>query len=79
MTQIDDLILISVDDHIIEPPDLFATHLPAKYLDRAPKLSRNASSRRSRRSAIASASSPVSTAALALSRAGNGLPKTWCG
>jgi hypothetical protein len=42
MAQIDDLILISVDDHIIEPPDLFAAHLPAKYLDRAPKLSRNA-------------------------------------
>ncbi len=39
---IDDLILISVDDHLIEPPDLFAGHLPAKYLDRAPKLVRNA-------------------------------------
>jgi predicted TIM-barrel fold metal-dependent hydrolase len=37
----EDLILISVDDHIIEPPDLFAGHLPAKYLDRAPKLVRN--------------------------------------
>jgi len=38
---LDDLILVSVDDHIIEPPDLFADHLPAKYLDRAPKLVRN--------------------------------------
>src|SRR5260221_200763 len=37
----DDLILISVDDHIIEPPDLFAEHLPAKYRDRAPRLERN--------------------------------------
>ncbi len=37
----DDLILISVDDHIIEPPDLFVHHLDAKYLDRAPKLVRN--------------------------------------
>ena len=37
----DDLILISVDDHLIEPPDLFADHLDAKYLDRAPKLVRN--------------------------------------
>src|SRR5438309_708943 len=36
-----DLILVSVDDHIIEPPDLFAETLPAKYLDRAPKLVRN--------------------------------------
>jgi predicted TIM-barrel fold metal-dependent hydrolase len=42
MSQIDDLILISVDDHIIEPPDIFITHLPARYQDRAPKLVRNA-------------------------------------
>ncbi len=41
MTQIDDLILITVDDHLIEPPDLFADHLDAKYQDRAPKLERN--------------------------------------
>jgi predicted TIM-barrel fold metal-dependent hydrolase len=38
---VDDLILISVDDHLIEPPDLFVHHLDAKYLDRAPKLVRN--------------------------------------
>ena len=37
----EDLILISVDDHLIEPPDLFVHHLDAKYLDRAPKLVRN--------------------------------------
>ena len=41
MSEVDDLILISVDDHIIEPPDLFVHHLDAKYLDRAPKLVRN--------------------------------------
>jgi predicted TIM-barrel fold metal-dependent hydrolase len=41
MTQVDDLILISVDDHLIEPPDLFVNHLAADYLDRAPKLVRN--------------------------------------
>jgi predicted TIM-barrel fold metal-dependent hydrolase len=41
MTAIDDLILISVDDHLIEPPDLFADHLDKKYQDRAPKLERN--------------------------------------
>jgi predicted TIM-barrel fold metal-dependent hydrolase len=40
MTGVDDFILISVDDHIIEPPDLFADHLAAKYHDRAPKLVR---------------------------------------
>ncbi len=41
MIEAGDLVLISVDDHIIEPPDLFADHLPVKYLDRAPKLVRN--------------------------------------
>ena len=42
MDGVDDLILISVDDHVIEPPDLFVGHLAAKYQDRAPKLTRNA-------------------------------------
>ncbi len=27
----DDLILVSVDDHVVEPPDLFEGHLPAKW------------------------------------------------
>ncbi len=35
---VDDLILISVDDHLVEPPDLFDKHLPAKYRDRAPRV-----------------------------------------
>jgi predicted TIM-barrel fold metal-dependent hydrolase len=34
----DDMILISVDDHIIEPPDMFVNHLPKKYQDDAPQL-----------------------------------------
>jgi predicted TIM-barrel fold metal-dependent hydrolase len=34
----DDLILVSVDDHVVEPPDMFAGHIPSKYADRAPKL-----------------------------------------
>ena len=33
-----DLILISVDDHVIEPPDLFERHIPARYKDRAPRV-----------------------------------------
>ena len=41
MLGVDDLVLISVDDHLIEPPDLFVDHLDARYLDRAPKLVRN--------------------------------------
>ncbi|MGW0830508.1 amidohydrolase family protein [Streptomyces prunicolor] len=34
----DDLILISVDDHIIEPPDMFVNHLPERYKKEAPQL-----------------------------------------
>ena len=34
----DDLILISVDDHIAEPADMFEAHVPAKYKDRAPRV-----------------------------------------
>ncbi|HVU73801.1 MAG TPA: amidohydrolase family protein [Mycobacteriales bacterium] len=34
----DDLILVSVDDHLVEPPDMFTNHIPAKYKDRAPKV-----------------------------------------
>lgn len=37
----DDMILISVDDHIVEPPDMFDNHLPKKYLDDAPRLVHN--------------------------------------
>jgi predicted TIM-barrel fold metal-dependent hydrolase len=36
--QLDDLILVSVDDHIVEPPDIFEHHLPAKWRDRAPRV-----------------------------------------
>jgi predicted TIM-barrel fold metal-dependent hydrolase len=37
----DDMILISVDDHIIEPPDMFKNHLPSKYATDAPRLVHN--------------------------------------
>ncbi len=38
MTAADDFILISVDDHICEPADMFDAHVPAKYRDRAPRV-----------------------------------------
>ncbi len=38
---VDDMIILSIDDHIVEPPDLFRGHLPASYLDRAPTLKRD--------------------------------------
>ena len=41
MLEVDDLILVSVDDHLIEPPDLFVNHLAPRFLDRAPKLVRD--------------------------------------
>ncbi len=34
----EDMILISVDDHVVEPPDLFDGHLPARYRDVAPRV-----------------------------------------
>jgi predicted TIM-barrel fold metal-dependent hydrolase len=37
----DDMILVSVDDHIVEPPDMFKNHLSKKYLDDAPRLVHN--------------------------------------
>ncbi|MCU1452284.1 MAG: amidohydrolase 2 [Acidimicrobiales bacterium] len=36
----EDLILVSVDDHLVEPPDLFDGRLPDRYKDRAPKVIR---------------------------------------
>jgi len=33
-----DMILVSVDDHVCEPPDMWDNHLSAKWKERAPKL-----------------------------------------
>jgi predicted TIM-barrel fold metal-dependent hydrolase len=38
--QAEDLILVSVDDHLVEPPDLFAGRIPARYVDQAPRVER---------------------------------------
>jgi len=38
MMNIEDMILVSVDDHVVEPPDMFQNHLPAKYRDLAPRV-----------------------------------------
>jgi predicted TIM-barrel fold metal-dependent hydrolase len=34
----EDLILVSVDDHICEPPDMFDAHVPERYKARAPQV-----------------------------------------
>ncbi|MHB8671123.1 MAG: amidohydrolase family protein [Acidimicrobiales bacterium] len=36
--QTDELILVSVDDHLVEPPDLFMGRIPARYADVAPRV-----------------------------------------
>jgi predicted TIM-barrel fold metal-dependent hydrolase len=41
--QVEDLILVSVDDHVVEPPDVFERHLPERFKDAAPKLVRKES------------------------------------
>ena len=33
--------IISVDDHVVEPPDLWTSQLPAKYHDRCPRVERD--------------------------------------
>ena len=38
--RLEDLVLVSVDDHVVEPPDLFDGRLSADYAERAPKLIR---------------------------------------
>jgi predicted TIM-barrel fold metal-dependent hydrolase len=36
----EDLILVSVDDHLVEPPTMFDAHIPEKWRDRAPRIHR---------------------------------------
>ncbi len=38
----DDLIMVSVDDHLVEPPDVFEGRLPARYRDLGPRVVRQA-------------------------------------
>ena len=35
---LDDMILVSIDDHMIEPPHMFENHVPKKWLNDAPKV-----------------------------------------
>jgi predicted TIM-barrel fold metal-dependent hydrolase len=34
-------LIISVDDHVVEPPDLWTSRLPAKYQDKGPRVERD--------------------------------------
>lgn len=35
--KIEDMIMLSIDDHVVEPPDMFKNHVPDKWKDKAPK------------------------------------------
>jgi predicted TIM-barrel fold metal-dependent hydrolase len=37
----EDMILVSIDDHMVEPPDMYTNHVPEKWRDQAPKVVRN--------------------------------------
>uniref|UniRef100_UPI003905FD41 hypothetical protein n=1 Tax=Trujillonella humicola TaxID=3383699 RepID=UPI003905FD41 len=34
---VEDMIMISIDDHVVEPPDMFANHVPERWRDHAPR------------------------------------------
>lgn len=36
--RVEDLILVSIDDHIVEPPNMFDRHVPDRWKDQAPRL-----------------------------------------
>ncbi len=36
--KMDEMVLISVDDHVIEPPTVFENHIPDRWAERAPRL-----------------------------------------
>src|SRR4051794_1501059 len=36
--RIEDMTLISVDDHVVEPPDMFERHIPDRWRGEAPRL-----------------------------------------
>ena len=40
--KLEDLVLVSVDDHVVEPPDMFDRHVPAAFREQAPRVVRTA-------------------------------------
>src|SRR3954447_6719149 len=40
--EVEDMILISVDDHVVEPPHVFNGRLPKRFADRAPRIEQTA-------------------------------------
>jgi hypothetical protein len=44
---LEDTILVSIDDHMIEPPDMFERHVPQKWRDQASRVERSPRGHRS--------------------------------
>jgi predicted TIM-barrel fold metal-dependent hydrolase len=40
LMRMEDLVLVSVDDHVVEPPDMFERHLSERWREEAPRLIR---------------------------------------
>lgn len=38
--KMEDMVMVSVDDHVVEPPDMFKNHLTEEYKTKAPKVRR---------------------------------------
>ncbi|PXW33967.1 amidohydrolase family protein [Nocardia sp. 348MFTsu5.1] len=38
---IDDMVMVSIDDHVVEPADIFEKHFPKSLMEHAPKLTAN--------------------------------------
>lgn len=38
--KLEEMILVSVDDHIVEPEDMFEKHIPARFKDQAPRVAK---------------------------------------
>ncbi|HUD94001.1 amidohydrolase family protein [Sphingobium sp.] len=40
--KLEDMVMVSVDDHIVEPMDMYANHLPLEWKDKAPSMAQDA-------------------------------------
>jgi len=73
-----DMVIISVDDHISEPPEMFDRHLSGEDLATAPKLRTNADGTLSERrfeSQVPGVSPSAEAVAPALNKAANDVAK----
>ena len=39
--RMEDMILVSIDDHMVEPPDMYDNHVPEAFKDKVPHVIRN--------------------------------------